>query len=519
MENHPASIPPRPFTFRQCLLLCIPALVIGFILRASFIAAMPEIYYGADSNSYFSTASKLWNEGEFELSKKRRYLYPLMMSALPALPGSTAVAASLLQHLTGLAIIVGVGWVAGQLTVYRAVAVPIATILAGVWTRMLWYEHEMIAEVFVLAAVVATVACALPLARLRTSRGLLWFLICVTLIIAFKPHGKPFWVAFMAFALVYTWRKVRWDLKHWAVLAVSLFVLVNGGSGSQGSWLLLNSALPLVKTEGEKWSEYREALRPMIEESRADLVNYGHNQTRYKKSLNKKEPDGPLGPVWGKLVEDKEKFSKVAKSLAFEGILSEPFTYAMMVWRKTVKALADDDPGATIDPKRFWTKQVESNGDRWEKRPNEMKLVYEMDAAEFEQLVEKRKTAPLWFAKYIPWFDQNMAWTYFKRGEPGVPPSYGVKVMGALALFGLLTCLWPRQFVATAIVWWPPIFYYFAIYGVGDAVTRYLHPADWCWFVVIAVGVDSVLRVSARLFRRHSAPTPAEAPTSELTPV
>jgi hypothetical protein len=256
----------------------------------------------------------------------------------------------------------------------------------------------------------------------------------------------------------------------------------------------------------------------MVEESRADLVNYAMNQTRYKKSLNKKE-DGPLGPVWGALVEDKEKFSKVAKSLAFEGILSHPFTYAMMIWRKTVKSLADDDPGSTIDPARFWKRQVESNGDRWEKRPAEMTLLYEMDEPAFDRMVEEGKNARLWFAKYIPAFDQNMAWTYYERGKPGVAPQYGVKFMGALAAFGLLTCLWPRRLIATAIVWAPVLFYYLAIYGVGDAVTRYLHPADWCWFVVIALGFDAVLQLAGRLLSRREKVAPAREPASELTPV
>jgi hypothetical protein len=189
-----------------------------------------------------------------------------------------------------------------------------------------------------------------------------------------------------------------------------------------------------------------------------------------------------------------------------------------MIARKTIMALADDDPGATIPPDRFWKKQIESNGSRWADRPAEMVLVYETDEAGFNQLVEKGKAASLWFAPAVVPFDRNMAWTYYRPGPPGGAPQYGLKIMGVLAAFGLLTCFWPGRFMETAIVWAPALFYYLAIFGVGDAVTRYLHPADWCWFVVIALGGDAILRVIGRLLRRRSPPEPVTA-APQLSPV
>ena len=37
------------------------------MVRIAFLVAIPEIYYGADSNSYFEAAWKLWTQGEFVL--------------------------------------------------------------------------------------------------------------------------------------------------------------------------------------------------------------------------------------------------------------------------------------------------------------------------------------------------------------------------------------------------------------------------------------------------------------------
>ncbi len=52
----------RPAWLR-CLWLCLPALVLGAALRFTVIQALPEAYYGSDSNSYFQTTAELWNKG------------------------------------------------------------------------------------------------------------------------------------------------------------------------------------------------------------------------------------------------------------------------------------------------------------------------------------------------------------------------------------------------------------------------------------------------------------------------
>ena len=111
------SAPPRPAVpFQQVLLLCVPALIVGLVFRVAFLIAIPEIYYGADSNSYFEAASKLWTQGDFLLNAKRRFLYPIVLIFMPLLPGSTAVGTAVVQHLLGLVILVGIGWVVAQMT-------------------------------------------------------------------------------------------------------------------------------------------------------------------------------------------------------------------------------------------------------------------------------------------------------------------------------------------------------------------------------------------------------------------
>ena len=66
-------------SFWRVLLLCIPALILGAALRASFLAVTPEVYYQTDTYSYFMTASKLLTEGDFKVNPKRSFLYPILL--------------------------------------------------------------------------------------------------------------------------------------------------------------------------------------------------------------------------------------------------------------------------------------------------------------------------------------------------------------------------------------------------------------------------------------------------------
>ena len=253
--------------FRRVLLLCLPALVLGIVLRVSFLIAIPEVFYGSDSNSYFETAEHLWTDGKIVLKPKRRYLYPVVLALTPLLPGSTAVGVAVLQHILGLLIIVGIGWIVAQMTQFHDLWVPLATCLVAVWPRMLWYEHEMVAEVWLLATFVAAVAFALPCGALKDKRRLFWFLVALVAIVACKPHGRGIWAGLMVVAVATAGNPLKWEMKSLAMVAVSVLIMFTAGSKRQGSWLLLDTALPFVQTEGEAYAEYRAILRPFVEQT------------------------------------------------------------------------------------------------------------------------------------------------------------------------------------------------------------------------------------------------------------
>jgi hypothetical protein len=494
----------RPAWLR-CLWLCLPALVLGAAMRLSVMVALPEAYYGSDSNSYFQTTAKLWSDGDFELGAKRRWIYPLVLVPTPALPGRTLQWIAAAQHALGLLTVFGIGWVVLQLTRRPQIWVPLITSLAALWPRMLWHEHEVIAETLLLFTVVLAVGLALPAGSLRRRDRLFWFLLATTAIVAVKPHGRPIWLGLMFSAVLIAGLPWRWDRRNIVAALASVGIMLSSGSSEQGAWLLLSSALPVVKTEGEKWPEYRAALKPYVEEARADLAQYPWQQGRYKKMLVESKGDKRLGPAWSQLRQDRKEFSKVAKGLAVEGILHAPLTYSYLVLMKMGMVLSDNNAGDRMVPVDFWQEQESNNHSRWENRPTEMELLYELDREGYRALVAERQQRTAWYAPWLPRFTQTFVWTRTIKGTNGrhwLEPAW----FGLLALLGLVSCLRPSCWRETSPLWLSLVTYMGIIFAVGDTVARYLLPVDWIGLVLVALGLDWLLG----LVWRVKTPEPVE---------
>jgi hypothetical protein len=486
---------PQPgVTFRRVLILCLPALLLAILVRLSFLVAIPEIFYGSDSNSYFEAAWKLWTHGDLALNAKRRFLYPIVLMFTPLVPGGPTVGLAIIQHVLGLATIVGIGWIVAQMTRFPNVWVPLATCLVAVWPRMLWFEHEMMAEPWLLAAFVAAVAVAVPCGSLKDPKRLFWFLVANAAIVATKPHGRPLWLGLMLVGLLMAGNPLKWGWKNLVMVAFALLMILTTGSDQQGSWLFLNSTLPFVKTEGEPYAEYRAILRPYVEQARADLANYAWKQKFYKKPLSGSKP--MLGEKWVELSKNQELYDKVANRLAFEAIFNHPLEYGQLVLRKIARAGSNMTAGK-IPPPFFWHEQEKANDQRIGKPNSQLELVYGMDLESYRRLVEERRDRPMPIAPWLHQLGAWFSWADAHAGEHGAPPAINLGILGWLLVLGLIACLSPRYFVCRMLLWLPAALYLFAVFAVGDSVRRYLHPVDWVGIVIIAIGLDTIATLVA----------------------
>jgi len=500
----------QPFTLRRCLMLCLPALLIGTFLRMAFLVSIPEGFYGADSSSYFQPTVDLWTRGRISFNEKRRWLYEIVLVPLPALPISPARTIPIFQHLVGLATIFGIGWVAGQMTRLRELWVPAVTILAAIWPKMLWTEHEVIAESLLLGAFVLTAALGSPPGALTNRRRLFWFLVAAAMIVALKPHGRGLWLGSILAAALITRNPLQWDRKCWGAIAGGVVLLLTSGSTRQGNWLMLNSTLPLVNLDAPKWKEYREAIKPVVLKTRAELDQYAWTQGEYKKPLSSSDP-AKIGPVWAELV-DKPEFSKVCGDLAKGGILEHPLTFTQLMFTKIGISFATGAQAHRFAPQAYWEKQGGINQENWQRSRNDARVFYRMNQAETEQLAAGRGKRTSWLRPLAEFIQSRFVFLY--DNEDPITKKHGLSPgwMGVLALFGLLVCLTPRRFASTSVLWLPTLLCLVTVFAIGDRHAQYVQPLEWVLMVWMAIGLDAVIMATCSLFRlagKLRGPTPA----------
>ncbi len=502
-----------PFAFRKCLLLCLPALLLGLAIRVALLVAIPEGYFGSDSNSFFDTAEKFRLTGDISMGAKRAGLYPIFLLATTYLPGNSPQATAILQHALGLAGLVGIGWITAHFVRRRHFWVPIVTLIAAVLPGPLWAEHEMIADSLLADALVLAIALTLPVARLRDRKQLLWFLLSLIVLVSVKPHARPCWLGLMIAAVVLAGNPLRWGWKNHAAVACSIFLMISTGSSKQSSWLFLSSTLPLVNLEKSRWAEYRADLRPLVERARTDTPSYPWRQGRFKKLLTNREewPDSS----WGELLKDERKFSKVAKSLAMEAVIENPLMFTRFVLKKFGIALSKVHTDTKFDPQVYWFEQNDRNAGRWVKRPRQLEMLYEFDQAAYVAMVEQRLKNSMVVPRSV--FQMTEVFNWFEQ-EPGKNdfPRLSITWFGVLGLLGIARCLLPANWRRSLVLLLPCFLYLGIVYVVGDSLPRYIMPVEWCGLLFGVLGVELILDLLRRLVKRSAAdPQPAISSAAE----
>jgi hypothetical protein len=484
---------PLPFHFKDCFRLCLPALLLGAFLRISFLFAIPEAHYSADAGSYFEAADYRWNRLKTKFNEKRRWLYPALLLAAPAFPGSTARSVAVAQHGVGLAAVLAAGWVAGNLTRRRGLWVPLVSLTVACLPQALWFEHETVAECLFVACFMLATALALPGERLQRPGRLAAFLLAAATIVLLKPHGKLLWLGCLLAAFWIRRDPRKWGLAAAGALGLGIFAMVTTGEKKQSAWLFLASTLPLVDPDGATHSEYRQTLKPLIQEVAPLLDQYPWKEGDYKKRLRKPEPDA-VSPLWGKLAADRERYSKVANALAREAVLQHPVQFGRLVLAKIGLGLSGADYGSKFQPAHFWEMQAEMDASRWTEpnRPAELELYYGWNAEEYPGKVAERSRRAPWPGNGV---SKLASWLAPTRNleTPSGPNRLEITAAGWLALAGLCLCMLPSRFSSHLVVWLPAALYLVGVYAVGDSLPRYALPVEWLLPVFVALFLDQLL--------------------------
>jgi len=334
---------------RDAILWSIPAITFGLFLRGLLLWYSPMAYWGSDSYSYFSFAYRLLFDGQIALYEKRRYVYPLLMVPIAALPGSPLFWTAWIQHAFGLVSLIPLAYAVRKTLVYwRLWIVPI-TVLFGGMPLVVWYEHELLGESFFINALLWAFAgwCAWEGRRNRVPfhPGWWWlFYVPFALCVLTKPAGRFFWPGLIiGLILAVSWRSLRW--KQAVALLLLLFASWTMGQDKQGARLLYSSSFPLTRLDTPLHAELKAEIAPMVTKAR-DRIDYYYLEDDDPKNFLLRGLRDPAFPAWAALSQNEDATGRAMKELALEGIVGDPFSYALIAFSRTVGAV---NPGMFKD--------------------------------------------------------------------------------------------------------------------------------------------------------------------------
>lgn len=328
----------------------LPAIVIGAVLRWLLLSYSPYAYWGSDSRSYFSFAEQFLDKGKISLDDKRRFLYPIYLLPVAALPGAMLKWVAWIQHLGGLLTLVPLAYcVRKSMVGWKAWIIPVTVVYAGM-PILIWYEHELLAETFFFHGFVWLLAgwmafagsCAPGVPSSRTTGNFWWFLGGLAVVILTKPAGRFVLPAILfALATIAAWRFLK--PKHWIALTAVIGLTFAMGKDSQAAWLLYTSAFPLTQLETPLHAEYKAEIAEMVRRSKTEVETHtrGPNSKEWVHFL--KEPKNQdERPKWKKLGEDYDLQRVIYKELAMEAIKAHPILFLRIALGKII---ASANPG------------------------------------------------------------------------------------------------------------------------------------------------------------------------------
>ena len=345
--------------FRRCLLLCLPALLLGGWLRVELLNGWRGgFYFGPDSGSYWETAFRFAQGGHFDVSAKRPWLYPVVVWLAGHGPVSPAFSVALVQQFVAWFSIVALGaLVRAVLPWWKWFIIPV-TVLYAAQPEILYWGHVLIADSLFIST---TLAVALAVALYWQRPSWRWLATAVALIftaMALRPVGRALWLTLIPIALLVPNMEWRPRLLRAAAIALLYFPASKATRVSQGEDLLFVSTLPLMRLDTPLHADLKAELRPQVETARADLWGYvtvGQRQV-WGDLIDDTPPDPDT--VLQKLRADKKRYSAVRREISRESLRHRPWTYAGMVAMKMYSVFALNDSHARLDPER-WTADAE----------------------------------------------------------------------------------------------------------------------------------------------------------------
>lgn len=506
---------------RDAVLWSIPAIIFGFVLRAMLMSYSPFAYWGSDSGSYFNDAYRFVSEGKVGLEAKRRYLYPLFMVPIAALPGSPLKWTALVQHTLGLVGLIPLTYAVRKVFLcWRFLIIPVTLFFAGM-PVVIWFEHELIGETLFFSAILWACAgwCGWTLEKDRhpeRARQLWWwFLVPFAIALLTKPAGR-FYLPGIILGLVAAraWRVLK--IRH--VMPLLFVILLGAGMGTeeQSSWLLYSAAFPLTRLDTPLHAEYKAEIRDLVQQSREHIGSYYAND--YSGFLRRLQ-DQTDRPLWRELADDKKRKAQIFNELSKEAIMARPDLLLFISFQR----LLDCINPSTFKNERFAATTYAS---RWEDLYNEMvakkrdpllKQLFGISqnapTPSFEEISKTVSPKPdakaaQWLQGYAVWFGRTF--DFLRKPKTSDPTHRGIETfriepLGYWLIIGfVISLIAPRYRLSLGILAVTALSYLLGVFCAGVPSARYFGGAWPMLVLVLAVPADVVLSLIQRFSKKSA---------------
>jgi hypothetical protein len=514
MLERAANLLRRHPLVRDALLWSIPAIIAGFILRALFLSYSPYAYWGSDSESYSSFAYQMLTTGDFSMNAKRRYLYPILMVPMSALPGSPLRWVALFQHAAGLLTVVPLAYVLRKcLAQWRWTIIP-ATLAYATMPVVLWYEHEVLAEHLFFSALIWGMAgwCAwIPNGDRKAGGASFWWLFTALAALSLtKPSARFFWPGLVAGAVLFgAWRHL--NRKGWIAILLLLAAMATVGQKGQGLRLLYTTAFPLTQLDTPQHAEFKAEIRQKVEPLRRNIWAYHALEDETFLRNPWRDPDCP---TWRRLENNDKLKNEVYRDLALEAVRAHPGLFLSI---GVQRAISSANP-AEFDTNRFeadyFARRFESQYEHSivdDPKMLEFALARPADTTKKDYEPVRKMLAPkpdsraaVWLKSFADsWQAKAALFTYpdFDGAEDKDIRRYRPSPLCWMLLAGMALSFLPTYRRTLGVGTLVALSYSFGVFLVGSTGARYIAPAYLIFIPLLALPFDVLLKAGAALLK------------------
>jgi len=319
--------------FRQLLLWCLPALIVGVVVRAWILFHYPYGCVHPDTEDFLITADTFLRRHHFVLHGKKAFLAPILFALPLVLRIPSLLVIPWAQHLFGLILTLMIGELVRLWTSLWKLWIIPATLLATLNPAMLWYEHTLISEFqylwCVTALLLAGTACALWPGRWRFAL----LLGALLLTAGSRPEGKLYVCFCLLLVLMIHWGAWKTRLLYGGAALAFCLLTWFSSRNTQAGLLLYATVLPLAPDVPRS----APGFAPWIDPLRKERVAHGALVPEQLTTAEKSISSVVVGYL--KSINDHHTtYGQFCQRLAVEAALHRPLLLPVIAFNKFLVA-------------------------------------------------------------------------------------------------------------------------------------------------------------------------------------